>query len=105
MATPDAVKIEMTQDLSTYEVAVDYAKAPDQGWWWWWWWTYQYYYPPLTFARGVKIVLKGLRKNYMGNRHGLWWVDFYSQTQTVMILEKTSTSIPRCLARAEVGYY
>jgi len=28
MATPDAVKIEMTQDLSTYEVAVDYAKAP-----------------------------------------------------------------------------
>jgi hypothetical protein len=41
----------------------------------------------------------------MGNRHGLWWVDFYSQTQTVMILEKSSTGIPRCLARAEVGYY
>jgi len=28
MATPDAVKIEMTQDLSNHEVAVEYAKAP-----------------------------------------------------------------------------
>jgi len=77
----------------------------DQGWWWWWWYCYQYYYPPLTFAKGVKIILKNLRKNWMGNRHGLWWVDYYSQTETIQIMEKTSTGIPRCMARAEVGYY
>jgi len=41
----------------------------------------------------------------MGNRHGLWWVDYYSQTETIQIMEKTSTGIPRCMARAEVGYY
>jgi hypothetical protein len=73
--------------------------------WWWWWWCYEYHYPPLTFAKSVKIVMKGIRRNWNGNRHGLWWVSFFSQTQTVQILEKTSTSIPRCIARAEVGYY
>jgi hypothetical protein len=62
-------------------------------------------YTPILYSKGLRLTLKGLHHNIQSNRHGIWQLDFYSQEQTVMILEKTAANIPRCLARSEAGFY
>ena len=62
-------------------------------------------YSPLLYSKSLRLTIKGLHHNIQSNRHGIWQLDFYSQQQSVMILEKSAGSVPRCLARSEAGFY
>jgi len=58
----------------------------------------------MAYAKGVKIVMKGMRENYYGDRHGIYKIDCFSQQQTVMFVKKEEDGAPQCLVRAENLY-
>jgi hypothetical protein len=103
LATPAAVRLEVSQDLQVWEQMTEWIDSPklniNQ------YWTFQNTLDRPSYGKGVRLLLRGLQVNNFANRHGLWQFDFFSQEQTVMILEKSPSSIPRCLARAETGYF
>jgi len=35
-------------------------------------------FDPMAYAKGVKIVMKGMRENYYGDRHGIYKIDCFS---------------------------
>jgi len=49
--------------------------------------------------------MRGYRKSWYGNRHGIYYIATYSQQQTVMFLKKDIGEIPLCISRAEASYY
>lgn len=58
----------------------------------------------MVYSKAIRLVMKGFRRSFFGERHGIWSINCFSQQQTVMIIDKSSTQDPKCLARAEGVY-
>jgi hypothetical protein len=76
MTAPKEVRLESTQDGENWEISQEWSKSPD--WWRYSWWWYSIRFDPMVYAKGLKIVMKGMRDSYYGNRHGIYHVGCFS---------------------------
>jgi len=101
MIPPRELKIEGSQDKTNWVTVYDWYTTPE---WERDWYYFAHTFDPMIFAFGMKIVMKGYRNSWYGNRHGIWSMNAFSQQQTVILQEKDIGDVPRCIARAE-GLY